>query len=1125
MLVAESTAPAEIPGISELVARLKENLSQDPGDWRTRQYLIVRLGEIGKSLARDDQLEAFRELVRRCAEDDVDEIRLSALQGIYEIWDAGWQTRRQTVLEQVREALANGNYEVRRAAIEWLGFVTEEIASDERLVGQVLDALMQTANEDQDTHLKAMAWDISKKIWQTGWHAKENPETYRLAVFTRFLNVLREKDEDSGDWEIRRAAADWLGQRAVDLVDDQRMVAHALDTLIVRSALEQKEDVKQSLSQAVKRIWDEGWKIQGNQDMRRLAVLTQLEKVLASDATDLQQTGFDWLAEHAAGIALDERVAEEVLDTLINSLTKNEKDLAVRERALIALRKIWDESWDIKAGREIRRPLVLEQVFRGLKTGGKDLDVLRQAAADWLGGRANEIVTDERMMSDALNVLFLRITSDEKFSVLRCVREASKRIWEAGWDLFSERTTTFNAIKRIQVAGKESWENREKARAAWRSVILSQVLKTIDKGDGAFKHMAMNWLNEKANDLGDNDRMVIDTLKSLHKRVDSDESTGLRRIAIEVSKRIWNAGWESQPGAILLQVIKVVEEDVGDPQGQEFKRIAINWLEDTAEEIALDYDRAEKVAEVLDKIRRDGSEHDDLRESANRAIFALWNALQKTFNLYEIEKKFETETENQKRKTIRKLANQNTLGSPEAVSFLVNRWVEWIYEKEEQPLVELASESLRYNEYSVLPLIEHFVKKWDEAQRDSRLGFNIALPGKTGRPFPVQPSENEALQLRLRRRISRQLAEMSDPRFYVDGRSYKHDQILEEMRDHVVPALARRLPEEKDVEILENMARTLLYIQEREAIEAVAREVVGEERTRKARKDLLAKYYLEPSKESSDQAADILGKAINESKRTLRILQLLNILVVLVGLAVLSFGLYISMFSSQAASRVAGGLAAIGGLSGVIYQLVRDPLNRIQRANSNLVQMETAFTSFIWELNLNGTFIQSSYVDNGELDESEIEATADRIEEGMQLTMDLVSVYAEEGKQHLVTRINRLEPAAGGAGSRITIHGQHLQGEAGQNRAWQNSMTLKAPAAAAGRLARHAKDGFPGMVAINHRPIDVNLISWNEHAVELSLPEKTPQASPLDGTVMVSLFIDGMETNALPFHLVNETGA
>lgn len=344
-------------------------------------------------------------------------------------------------------------------------------------------------------------------------------------------------------------------------------------------------------------------------------------------------------------------------------------------------------------------------------------------------------------------------------------------------------------------------------------------------------------------------------------------------------------------------------------------------------------------------------------------------------------------------------------------------------------------------------------------------------------------------------RIARQLADMSDERFF-DERPNEYDEVRKELKAHAVPVLVRLLPKETDTVIRENFARTLGNLGGREAVDALVHAVVEEEKKRNARQDLLATYYLEPSKRQSEDAAKILSGAVNDAKNTLNLLQKMNIAVFLVGIILLVAGVLTSLLSQDAATRLVGGLTGIGGLAGVIVQLIRNPLDRIQNAMANLVQLETAFTSFIWELNLNGTYIQSQYVAEGILTNDEIAQTVGRIENAMSLAMNLVAVYTEEGRQRVVTRINNLSPAAGEASTHITVHGQHLQGDSSE------------------------KKVLEGMIAINHTPIQSDIIFWKEEAVKFKLPTKVPGLGDGSGTIWVSLLIDGMETNALPFHVM-----
>lgn len=361
-------------------------------------------------------------------------------------------------------------------------------------------------------------------------------------------------------------------------------------------------------------------------------------------------------------------------------------------------------------------------------------------------------------------------------------------------------------------------------------------------------------------------------------------------------------------------------------------------------------------------------------------------------------------------------------------------------------------------------------------------------------------SQLRLMELAVRRRIVQLMSDMSDPRFFEEG-SEEYDAVKHELSRHAVPVLARQLPTEQDFEIREHMTYILGNVGGPAAVDGLARAVVGEELQRSQRQGLLREYYLEPSMKRSEEVAAILNTAVVEAKRTLRILQQLNMAVFAIGAVFLIVGLGMIIASDEASGRWAGAATSLGGFAGIMAQLIRAPLDRIQNAMANLVQIETAFTGFIWELNLNGTYIQSQYVAEGILRDDDIAQTVGRIEDAMSLAMNMVTAYTKEGSQRIVTRIHSLFPAAGQVGTKITIHGQHLTGEA------------------------NPKGKHTGLIAINHSPVHAEDISWRQHEVSFRLPSEMPGLGSGGGTAWVSLFVDGMETNALPYHVVASRAA
>src|SRR4029434_8939780 len=64
--------------------------------------------------------------------------------------------------------------------------------------------------------------------------------------------------------------------------------------------------------------------------------------------------------------------------------------------------------------------------------------------------------------------------------------------------------------------------------------------------------------------------------------------------------------------------------------------------------------------------------------------------------------------------------------------------------------------------------------------------------------------------MKVQYRIAKQLADMSDPKFFEEEASKEnYGKIRNELKRHAVPVLGRRLPREENVEIRESMAHAL----------------------------------------------------------------------------------------------------------------------------------------------------------------------------------------------------------------------------------------------------------------------------------------------------------------------------
>ncbi|HEX2142679.1 MAG TPA: hypothetical protein VHK28_10495, partial [Candidatus Limnocylindria bacterium] len=580
-----------------------------------------------------------------------------------------------------------------------------------------------------------------------------------------------------------------------------------------------------------------------------------------------------------------------------------------------------------------------------------------------------------------------------------------------------------------------------------------------------------------------------------------------------------------------------------DPEWR-FRQQAADWIGKRA--ARLDSALIDQAAQELARLR-DSDPDTDVQNSARAALIEV-TGQRRTLSTLPLVVLLRGGDEE---KALEALEALDRLPGADAPRAMVGEWVTWLALGERATLVESAAEKLRRKPTSVLPLLDHLagslpldgdlqrvltasftpsdilalidavrrgqaIPDLDRIRLRKWLGsFETGIARSTAVVLSSEGVDKEELdaciahelesrrrqrEVEVHRRLSRHLMEMSEARFY-EGDEATFASVTAQMRLHAVPLLARRLQSEEDVDIRENIARTLGNLGGRAAVDALARAVAGEERTRASRQDLLSRYYLEPSKERSDEAARILTVAVADARQTLRVLQVLNFLFAGVGLVFLAAGFGLLLFSDDPQLRFAGGAISVVSFFGLVIQVIREPLDRIQDALNRLVQVETAFTSFIWELNLNGTFIQSQYVANGILSNAEITDTVDRIEGAMRLSMDLVSTYADQGATRVIPAIVSVSPGILHDGDRVRVRGRWLSG------------------------GRSTKRPQGGQVQIDHRQAAVGVLGWTDSEVEFRFTRGALGTDVSTGVHWLSLSVDGWETNALPVQVVLEGDA
>ena len=933
-------------------------------------------------------------------------------------------------------------------------------------------------------------------------------------------NLLKQLTSEG--WEQRRAAADTLGNLGI-------AAKEALSPLRDQLLVEDDDDVQRSIIRAISRIYDNttgavqeliGYLGYADWRIRQIAA-----EVLGSMGPSARESS------NALWTRLFTEDDSDVLDSAAAAIGAVESDKA----ALLA--KCLDY---LKEGNTKRTYAALRVINEVEPTG---TEAIKATDALW-----------QTLSADG--------NSDNTTLAFTTLVEISSNRTEVLKNLLANDRITNNTKSKLVLLPEVSsslsdiWSDQ-------KSVILELMVNRLEDADSN-KDAVINLITAKSSEIPASLKDTILKILSQIFRQDGSGFTAItklggpdwseallndaeipeaivgRTLLIE-AEELLNKKWSSEKGRVLTLILAAVE-----PRDFEARYKAAEWLKNKASEIPSSH--YNPVVEALTRIQNERRSHPPSVLSAiNAALIQLRQRERdiRTSPLLDLIRDGNAK-EDVKVEAIAKLVEA---GSRDALRVVTGEWVEWIASGDKS-LVESTAEAMRSSPFAVQSLVDHLLHEWRPANEQTNAIRHAVLPlqhrdmlyvvydgerlstegrfrlaewlssvGQTSEPI-IELKKTAALNkwsderlakeiidqlvkdelalraLRVHQRIAKQLADMSDPKFFDDDPLKEiHRKIREELKRHAIPVLGRRLPKEENVEIRESMAQALGYIGGREAIEALSRAVAGEERIRSARQELLARYYLEPSKARSEEAANILKEAADEAKRTLRLQHKLNVSTFAVGLSILTAGLLTCILVPDTTTRIVGAVAGIGGFAGLLTQMIKAPIDRVQHAMANLVQIETAFTSFIWELNLNGTYIQSQYVAEGVLTDNEISQTVGRIEEAMNLAMNLVAVYTQDRGQRIVTRLNNLLPASGGAGATVTVIGQHLRGDSSEK-----------------------KDGA-GMIAINHVPINATDLSWNDHEVKFKLP--TTFTNQRESTVWISLFVDGMETNSLPFHLIN----
>jgi hypothetical protein len=954
---------------------------------------------------------------------------------------------------------------------------------------------------------------------------RETAQNWDEPLDEDLLFLVIQRLETGKGWRDRLDGLEWLRTQAQEIAIRDRLRNTALNELSRIAARGDNDSLE-----IIQEIWKAGWEDRPGQ------ILNHVLQVLKWRGSSLQKAASDWVGQMAPMIVQDPGLMVGTMEVLIKVLEDSEEDgLAVQESALEAMVRIWEDAnragkelwqnlqedgdrslrWSVaktihrswKASWRHRPQRVIDGVEDALKFGEWDL---RRAAARWVRKSAGAIVKESEYLQRIQNaLLFMGDLEDQPPDICRVLKDTLRELWNAGWEVV---------------------ENQE----ASRNFILQQVLTALQESrEIEIQKTAVDWLGEKAGDIAagtDAYRRYKPTADALvGKLIEIQLAYGPEESRLAP---IHSRPEKQQLDKRIDITLRRLWEDLKKTQYKRQKDLLLDENQDKDTKTNAIWRLADRntlgTREALRFLA--GAWIQWLREGIEPHLVDLTAEVIR-YNFYAV------------------LPLIGYFGNPDAAIFDQggDRSKRHPGKAPGQAGKEPAGEASTAvqipesssDEFEEAHLRDH-VEKWREKGRGAEILLGEAEMKEAEAFLQRDPAagadirkdlehlvmESRAALEKEKRlwidfRIAKQLADMSDPAFFEDPGDVKADKILkqerifilQELKKHAIPVLLERMALEDEngktplkIQEIKNatrahVVRLLGYTGGREAVDALARQVVGKEKQRKDRHDLLDRYYLEPSLKRGEEAAEILNGTVLESTRTLSLLKLANTLVFLIGLALIGYGFYMSLQTGNNTSRVIGGLSVAGGFAGIITLLVRTPLDRIQNAMARLVHAETAFTSFIWQLNLHGTFVQSRYVKNGLLEDGEIKFALDQIEKVIERIMSLVSIHTVEDEPKLVVRLNRLEPVGGEAGTEITItlQGQNLLGD-----------------------SQHKRDR-EGMVAINHIPVRQKVLRWTEREVEFKLPVETSARLP-DGTAWISLFVDGMETNALPFNLVKKGG-
>ena len=169
---------------------------------------------------------------------------------------------------------------------------------------------------------------------------------------------------------------------------------------------------------------------------------------------------------------------------------------------------------------------------------------------------------------------------------------------------------------------------------------------------------------------------------------------------------------------------------------------------------------------------------------------------------------------------------------------------------------------------------------------------------------------------------------------------------------------------------------------------AALKEIGGEEAFQSL-EELLQSRYIEPSNDLQDASFTVFTDTIERMRRNYEASLSMNSVVFWLGILVVVIGVGSALFVPDGGAIFFGATGVVAGLGTLVSLFLFGPLNRVQHALTELVQIEVAFVAFMHRLLQARSIFEQLYL-SGDIDIDTLSRFDALLENGMRQTVELL---------------------------------------------------------------------------------------------------------------------------------------